>query len=209
MSKDRHAGRCGQRLRRAPLRVLLTLLGSAAAGCVLALLVAACGDPSGSGVASVGSGTPTPASSATGSAKGSVLAYSQCMRQHGIKSFPDPDASGDLALAMSKGSEMDPENPQYKAADQACKSLLPPANTHPQVSRAQTLKYAQCMRDQGIADFPDPKADGSLQVQTAPGSDLDPTNPAFKDASEACKQYLPGGGKGGGSLSTQDEGGKE
>jgi hypothetical protein len=53
------------------------------------------------------------------------------------------------------------------------------------------------MRAHGISDFPDPKPDGSLQIQNSPGSDLDPNNPQYKAAHDACKHYMPGGGAGG------------
>jgi hypothetical protein len=51
----------------------------------------------------------------------------------------------------------------------------------------QALKYATCMRAHGVSDFPDPKPDGSTQIQPTPGSDLDPNNPRFK-AVDACKK---------------------
>ena len=62
------------------------------------------------------------------------------------------------------------------------------------------LAYAQCMRDHGISDFPDPQPGGGA-IQFEPGSDLDPNNPQYKAATEACKKYLAGGGAGG-SLQT-------
>jgi hypothetical protein len=68
-------------------------------------------------------------------------------------------------------------------------------------ARASMLAYARCMRAHGISDFPDPKPDGTLQVQASPGGDLDPNNPRYKAANDACKKYMPGGGQGG-SLST-------
>jgi len=43
--------------------------------------------------------------------------------------------------------------------------------------------------------------DGGLHIQFSPGGDLDPNNPRFKAAHEACKQCRPGGGAGG-SLNT-------
>jgi hypothetical protein len=61
------------------------------------------------------------------------------------------------------------------------------------------------MRAHGISDFPDPKADGTLQINATPGSDLDPSNPRYQSANGACKRYLPDGGTGG-SLSTSGAG---
>jgi hypothetical protein len=150
------------------------------------------------GCGSSGSGSP-PASS-SGSAKASLVAYARCMRAHGISDFPDPDANGNLKLQGHGGSDLDPNNPRFKAADTACKSLLPPPQAAPKDLKAQNLKYARCMRAHGIADFPDPQPDGKLKIQLSPGSDLDPNNARYKAADEACKKYQPGGP--GGSRST-------
>ncbi|NUR59323.1 MAG: hypothetical protein HOV87_11740 [Catenulispora sp.] len=121
------------------------------------------------------------------------------MRSHGIKDFPDPDSQGNVKLNVDgPGSDLDLHNPAYTAADNACKSLRPQA----QQSRApgakdDNLKYSQCMRSHGIKDFPDPNADGHLDIgQNAPGGDLDPGNPQFKAAEDACKQFQPAGGPG-------------
>ena len=114
------------------------------------------------------------------------------MRAHGITDFPDPDANGNLEL--TKGPDLDPNNPAVKAANSACKSLLPAPQAPPKGMKAQNLKYARRMRAHGISDFPDPKPNGSLQIQSSPGGDLDPDNPQFKAAKDACKQYRPGGG---------------
>src|SRR5262249_34051442 len=141
------------------------------------------------------------ASSSGGSGRASMLAYARCMRAHGITDFPDPDAHGNLGLNGQPGSDLDPNSAAYKAANNACKSLLPPPQAPPKGTQAQNLAYARCMRAQGISDFPDPKPDGSLQIQASPGGDLDPNNPQYKAAHDACKKYMPGGGAGG-SLQT-------
>ena len=168
----------------------------------LTLLVAACGGGStiptvaGAGSTTTTSGTSIDASS---SPRDGALAYSQCMRDHGITDFPDPDANGGLSISASPGSDLDPNNPQYQAADEACKSLMPSHELSPEQQaemRTQNLKYSQCMREQGIPDFPDPKADGSLQIQAVPGSDLDPETPKFQAANKACEEYQPKGSGG-------------
>src|SRR4051794_14426229 len=149
----------------------------------------------GPGVATISS--PRSGTASSGLPKASALAYSRCMRTHGIKDFPDPDATGGIRLNAHPGSDIDPKNPTYQAADTACKSLLPPPQAPPKNLKTQNLKYARCMRAHGISDFPDPQPDGTVQVQASPGSDLDPNNPAFKTANSACKKYRPTGGGGG------------
>lgn len=193
-----HPGRAeprrGSRRRRAgPLAGALIAVG---------LLAAACGGPAGPGVANAG---PASSASPSGSGHGSALAYSRCMRAHGITRFPDPDSNGDLGLNAGPGSGIDPNSSQFKAADQACKYLMPAPNpSQAAKDRPALLRYARCMRAHGIPDFPDPTPQGGLAIKASRGSDLDPNSPLYKAADKACKRYMPGGGKGG---STQTGGG--
>ena len=57
---------------------------------------------------------------------------------------------------------------------------------------AQAVKYSQCMRENGVPEFPDP-VDGRIQVRFQKGSGLDPESDAFKKAQQTCKQYEPAG----------------
>jgi hypothetical protein len=60
------------------------------------------------------------------------------------------------------------------------------------------LKFAQCMREHGV-DMPDPEIDGgriSMRINAKPGVDVDA-------AQEACKEYAPSGGPGGGQPDPQ------
>jgi hypothetical protein len=47
------------------------------------------------------------------------------MRAHGIKDFPDPTSQGGISIKVTPGSDLDPNNPQFKAANAACQHLLP------------------------------------------------------------------------------------
>jgi hypothetical protein len=192
-----HRGRAeprrGSRRRAGPVAAALIGVG---------LLAAACGGPAGPGVANAGPGS---SASPSASASGSALAYSRCMRAHGITKFPDPDSHGNLGLNAGPGTGIDPNSPQYKAADQACKHLMPAPNpSQAAQDRPALLRYARCMRAHGVTDFPDPNPGGGIQASPTPGSDLDPNNPIYKAANNACKHYQPGGGHGG---STQNSGG--
>ena len=87
-----------------------------------ALFIAACGSGSkGPGVAGTGG--------SSGSKKGSALAYSRCMRSHGIQMpDPQPPSSGPQSQSTRSGGNgpnIDPNSPQFKNAQQACQSLLP------------------------------------------------------------------------------------
>lgn len=58
---------------------------------------------------------------------------------------------------------------------------------------SQAAKFSQCMRKDGVPDFPDPNANGSITLKVTSGSDLDPNSAAFKDALSKCKSLEPPG----------------
>jgi hypothetical protein len=62
-------------------------------------------------------GQPTPAQIAQQQQK--LLAFSACMRAHGLKDFPDP-SNGGLQIHDSPGSDLDPHNPTFQTAQKAC-----------------------------------------------------------------------------------------
>lgn len=172
----------------------LAQAGSLAVAAVsLIVLAAAC-----SGGGGGNSGASGGSSQSGSSEHASLLAYAQCMRAHGISKFPDPTPEGGIGLPDG----VNPQSPQFLAADKACKHLTPAGHPMSAAQRAKikagNLRYAQCMRAHGISDMPDPAADGSLQVQVSPGGDLDPSNPRFQSADKACKhfQYIPPGSDG-------------
>src|SRR5262245_11653243 len=92
----------------------------------LSLAVAACGGGGKSdGVASLGGNDKATATTrASGDPKQKALTYARCMRQHGID-IPDPkiDAQGRMAQQLPAG--VGPNDPKFKAADQACKQYAP------------------------------------------------------------------------------------
>src|SRR5262249_15144082 len=58
------------------------------------------------------------------------------------------------------GSSIDPDGPMWKAAITACKELQPPGFTgggeRSSGQQSAALRFAQCIRDHGVPDFPDP-----------------------------------------------------
>ncbi|KPI05700.1 hypothetical protein OK074_4415 [Actinobacteria bacterium OK074] len=66
----------------------------------------------------------------------------------------------------------------------------------------RALAYSECMRANGVPDFPDPQQDTG-GVQLSPDQGVDPNSSAFKSAQEACRDKAPqglSGGSAGGSL---------
>jgi hypothetical protein len=53
-----------------------------------------------------------------------ALKFVACMRAHGLSAFPDPQvSSGGIEMQLPKG--MSPNSPVFRAAQQACKKLMP------------------------------------------------------------------------------------
>ncbi len=59
-----------------------------------------------------------------------ALKFSQCMRAHGVPNFPDPQFNGNNGVTIGgNGAGIDPNSSTFQAAQQACQSLLPGANS--------------------------------------------------------------------------------
>jgi hypothetical protein len=134
------------------------------AALVLITLVALIGGCGSTAPASTGSGGNNAAAHAQKGVK-----FAECMRSNGVSEFPDPGASGKLTIdAIANGSSLDPSTPAFKQAMSACKNLEPAGFTGSKRSPQQTdaaLKFAQCIRANGVKDFPDP-ANGQPLVDT-------------------------------------------
>ena len=57
----------------------------------------------------------------------------------------------------------------------------------------QGVKFAQCMRSNGVKSYPDPSSSGRAQSL----NQIDPNSPTFMAAYEACRKDLTSGGPGG------------
>jgi hypothetical protein len=135
-----------------------------AALAVVAVIGAGCSDePAENG--NTGTGGSGGSNAAANRDKG--MRFAECMRDKGVSEFPDPDASGGLTIdGVLNGSSLDPTTPAWKAAIGACKDLQPPGFTGDgEVSSEEQetrLEFAQCMRENGVEDFPDPAEDEPL-----------------------------------------------
>jgi hypothetical protein len=59
-----------------------------------------------------------------------------------------------------------------------------------QTPEQNALKYARCMRANGVPNFPDPNANGGFTF--APGSGIDLSSPAYKAAQTKCEKLMGG-----------------
>jgi hypothetical protein len=141
----------------------------------LALLVTAC------------SASPPPAGAGgtSSAAAPSAVAYSHCMRSHGVPSFPDPASGG--AVPKVDAQQLGVSDSRLQAAQAACQHLLPVAASFQQQARQCLLAgacpqalvqqmltadraFARCMRSHGVPNWPDP----SLDAQGRPVFNLVP-----------------------------------
>jgi hypothetical protein len=121
-----------------------------------------------------------------------AVKFAECMRKNGVREFPDPDASGQLTIdAVANGSSLDTNSAAFKQAISACKDLQPAGFTgHKRSAQEQeaALKFAQCIRDNGVKDFPDPAPDGPLLDTTRmPGNPDGRSIPGLQAAMQKCR----------------------
>jgi hypothetical protein len=169
----------------------------------LLLLLAACSGGSG--------GSATPAAT-TSMSDADLLTLgkqlTQCYRDNGVTDMPDPYVEkGRLKLPESSSKKIDQKYPQQQLdqVKQACREIagkLPAGALDTGSDDEQRAagpgdvemmrRYAQCMRDNGVPEWPDPKADGSFGLK---GTALAKEGPSqrIKNASGKCQQYWSGG----------------
>jgi hypothetical protein len=162
-----------------------------AALAVLALIGAGCSN----GSAETGNGSSGGNENATN--QDGTVKFAECMRDNGVTEFPDPNASGDQEFVAGI-RRLDPSSAAWKKAIGACKDLQPPGllggKATPEEMR-ERLEFAQCMRDNGVKDFPDPTNDGPLidtrRIPSAAGRGAR-SIPGFQAAMEKCRDALAG-----------------
>jgi hypothetical protein len=170
------------------------MLVSAVAGTALSLLAAGCGGGAGSpGVATVASSGPA----ITTTPEGGAVAYSRCMRSHGVPGFPDPNSSG--TFDGNEIKQLHAGKTHVRAADSECSHLLPngvvPTDPGYTITRADQLAYlkgAACMRRHGIPDFPDPTFQNNRVTFNIPSS-IDKNSPRVRSALAICQKLIPAG----------------
>lgn len=136
-------------------------LRAPAALLTVALLGAGCGS-SASSSSGIGTGAPGGATSAGTTTAGvrtkltaqqKAVKFAECMRANGVPHFPDPDSKGAFDFGVDVTRDV------WLKAVNACKALKPPgalSSKRTPKQQAASLRFAQCVRDHGVKDFPDP-----------------------------------------------------
>ena len=160
-------------------------------------------------VAACGGGSPSPAGSVSGGSARyqQALAYSECMRSHGVPNFPGPDAAGNIIQHVAAGQPSG-NTPQEQKADDTCHHLLPGGGASNTGTQRRTvtrlLKLAACMRAHGEPNFPDPtvsSAPAGADTVSLPGNitlglgsaGVDIKSRQFQAAERACRSLTPAG----------------
>jgi hypothetical protein len=125
--------------------------------------------------------------------------FAACVRAHGVPGFPDPVLNGDYLELPADASGNNPKvalqaNP---AAQQACDPILrelPPSAVRSraprQVNMQKLLRFAQCMRQHGVPNWPDPDANGDFPLAQAGITQI--KSPSVVAGFQACKQFDDG-----------------
>jgi hypothetical protein len=164
-----------------------------AALAMVALISAGCSN----GSAGSGSG----AGGSTAATHEKAVKFAECMRQHGVNAFPDPNSSGELTIdGIANGSSVDPSSASFKQAIGACKDLEPPGFTgHKRSAQEQgnALTFARCLRENGVKDFQDP-VNGQPLVDTnrIPSSATNGGMTILNAAMQKCRDFAAKAGAG-------------
>jgi hypothetical protein len=165
-----------------------SILISLVAVCAVSLLAAGCGSssPSSTNVSSSGD-------QSTQVQQQRAVAFSGCMRSHGVSNFPDPD-TGSFKFALAPST---PKSPAFQSAFAVCRHLLPnngqpgqEAHTPAQIAAA--LAFARCLRNHGFQSFPDPTATGQLTHEMLASAGINIHQPAVVQAADACVSVTRG-----------------
>jgi len=149
-------------------------------------------------VSACGSSGRSRTTTASNTVVAQATAFSKCMRAHGVPNFPDPGgpvpSSGSYSTmaGIVIPSSINMQSPAFETAQKSCQGLLssvfssqgkPPITAS---QKAALIAQAQCIREHGVPNYPDPKfpAGGGIAIQIGSGVNVD--SPAFKQAQATC-----------------------
>ena len=133
------------------MRRTLRPLAALAMVALLGVISAGCGSnasPDTGAATSSGTGANTKLT-----ARDKAVKFAECIRAHGVSDFPDPNAKNDFEYGVSVSPAV------WRQATTACKDLQPPgalSSKRTPKQQSASLRFARCIRDNGVKDFPDP-----------------------------------------------------
>jgi hypothetical protein len=165
----------------------LAALGLAA---VIGLITAGCGANASpeNGTTNTGTGATSSGGTTKLTAQEKAVKFAECMRANGVPHFPDPDPKGETNFGVDVTREV-----WLKAVD-ACKALEPPgalSSKRTPKEQSASLRFAQCVRDNGVKDFPDPvNGEPLIDTYKIPSSDKPGGMTILNAAMQACGGIL-------------------
>ena len=179
------------------LRLRAVLLPPGLVG--LSLLVSACGGSPGSQVARLGSTTTnisnTNSQPAVPARQRGAVAFSRCIRSHGVPNFPDPDSNGSLPAGAKQIAR---DNPRFQPAQAACHDLLPnsalptgrPSQPELRKLEGDALRFSRCMRAHGVPTWPDYTIRGGIPIFDLHQTSIDPNSTQIVASQASCQSLL-------------------
>ena len=123
-----------------------------------------------------------------------AIAYSHCMRSHGVPRYPDPGRSG--AIPKVSLQRLGVSLTRWEAAQAACAHLLPNGgggSTQAQLQQWMNgmRSFAQCMRSDGVSNWPDPVFDAGGNPEFYLDGKVNQNAPQIKTKIQGCLHFLP------------------
>lgn len=154
-----------------PVLAVLVVLGAG-------VWLAGCDGAEGPQVATAATADAGAPSGPDGGAERGKEQMNACLREHGV----DPEAGTD---------QLDPD--RLNAAMQQCRQHLPAAEEPVRLSPEdieRNRRYAQCIREHGVPDYPDPDPVTGRSVLTQEQGARLKDNPRLTGAQETCRDLL-------------------
>jgi hypothetical protein len=161
----------------------------AASALLVGALLTGCSDDDSSDKAS-GSSSASPTSGVD-----AALAHAKCMRENGVPDYPDPKEDGNGRVQIVPGQGVDPNDPDFQKAMDACRDLMPQGQQARggEVDSSKVAEWAKCMRENGVPKMEDPKVEGGQLIVDPEAAGVSPSDPSFQEAQQACMDKSPGG----------------
>jgi hypothetical protein len=126
-----------------------------------------------------------------------ALDFAECMRENGVPEFEDPVVNADGTLSFQGGAFGSVDREVLQQTMEECRPILEAAGFEAGGQQAgqdpelqdTLLEFAQCMRENGVPDFPDPDftSGGGVLFGDARAQE---DSPAFQAALEKCQPIL-------------------
>jgi hypothetical protein len=126
-----------------------------------------------------------------------AVKFAECIRAHGVPHFPDPDAKGEFVFGIDVSPAV------WQKAVDACEALEPPgalSGKRGPKQQSAALRFAGCIRENGVKDFPDPvNGDPLVDTTKIPSSNSPGGMTILNAAMKKCGAVLglAAGGQGG------------